>query len=428
MDKDEQLAMQELHIKIIQCIEPSQLQDYLFQEKIVSEKYLLCLRKKSRVRTERLREFISDLKKHCPFRVFLLALRQENAYSFLAKELEGKLDEIKRHKRKGKSSGEIPWYEKAYCPIRRIQVFNENREEMVAKRHFLKRLLLNSERNEFDKQRHALKEHWLRLSKDSASNEENSVRNEEKLKVADLYFISLDAEIEYRRVEYDKTLFGDKVLIDMKSIIDKTSNPKVSLMLYLGRLASAMVMSDNRLLEDGLKAVQEAAENGERIEPCRETGIVLLIYYNLLSQQYELTFNQVLRENLIKMAKESLDHFAQERDDVYFDFRRIVLLKTSFIYLSIGLFCDILPVSVSTSQLTHAKSCLDYALRDWSRMEVRWKMIYHFAHARIHQIEQRWDLALVSVKESYRQCTKGKFSHEERNILKFLQYIKKRNG
>ncbi|XP_062620766.1 uncharacterized protein LOC134282384 [Saccostrea cucullata] len=420
MDEDEKLAMQELHTKIVRCLEPSQLHDYLFQENVIPEDFLFRLREKSIVPTEVTRMFVLSLKKHCPFTVFLLALRQENAYSFLANELEGKLDEIKRRKRKGKFSVEIPWYERAYCPVRRIQVFNENREEMVAKRHCLKRLLLNSKRKEFDIERNALKAYWLSLS-------EHSVSEEEKLKVADLYFISLDAEIEYRRVKYDKTLFGDRVLKDMKSIIDKTSNPKVSLMLYLGRLASAMVMSNNNLLEDGLKAAQEASETGERIEPCRETGIVLLIYYNLLCQQYDLTLNQLLRENLIKMAKESLDHFAQERDDVYFDFRRIVLLKTSFIYLSIGLFCDILPVSVSASQLTHAKSCLDYALRDWDRMELRWKMIYHFAHARIHQIEKRWDLALVSVKESYRQCKEGQFSQEEQNILRFLDCIEKRN-
>jgi hypothetical protein len=378
MDAEEKQAMQELHTKIIQCLEPSQLHDYLFQEGIIPENYIYSLREKIRVPTEITRLFVSRLKKRCPFGVFLLALRQNNAYSFLANELEGKLDSIKNRKRNSESSTKIAWYEKAYWPIRRIQVYNEYREEMVSERHSLKRLCLNLKLSEFYAKQTLLKQTWLYLS------ELEDVGEEKKQKAADLYFISLDAEIEYRRVKYDKTLYGATVLIDMKDIINETSNPKVSLMLYLGRLASAMVMSDKRFLEDGLKSVREATENGERIEPCRETGIVLLIYYNLLCQQYDLTLDQILRENLIHIAKESLDHFAQERDDVCFDFRRIVMLKTSFIYLGIGLFCNILPVPVCQANINHAKSCLDHALSDWNRMELRWKMIYHFAHARIH--------------------------------------------
>ncbi|XP_056013080.1 uncharacterized protein LOC125681782 isoform X2 [Ostrea edulis] len=235
-----------------------------------------------------------------------------------------------------------------------------------------------------------------------------------------------DAEIEYRRVKYDRALFDDTVLKYMKNIIHKTSNPKASLMLYLGRRASAMVMSSERFLEDGLKSVREATENGERIEPCRETGIVLLIYYNLLCQQYELTLDQILRENLIKIAKESLDHFAQERDNVSFDFRRIVMLKTSFIYLGIGLFCNILSVPVCQTRLDQARSCLEHALRDWDRMELRWKMIYHFANGRIHEIQKRWDLALLSVKESYILCKKGGFNREKQNVLIFVDFIKRK--
>lgn len=100
--------------------------------------------------------------------------------------------------------------------------------------------------------------------------------------------------------------YESDVFKEMKAIIKETSNPKLSMMLYLGRLASSMVMFNNNLLKKGLKAAQEARENGERIEPCRETGIVLLIYYNLLCQDYEITRDQSLRDNLITIASESL--------------------------------------------------------------------------------------------------------------------------
>lgn len=99
MDEFEKKAMQELHIKIMHCLEPSQLHDYLFQEDIIPEDFLFKLRQQCRIPTEISRLFIMHLKKHCPFHVFLIALRQDNAYSFLAKELEGKLEEIKSQRR-----------------------------------------------------------------------------------------------------------------------------------------------------------------------------------------------------------------------------------------------------------------------------------------------------------------------------------------
>lgn len=421
MDEDEKQAMQELHTKIVTCLEPSQLHDYLFQENIIPEDFHFKLREKTRVQTEAARLFIMHLKKHCSFGVFLVALRQENAYSFLAKELEGKLEEVKNRRRNRRSVVEIPWYEKAYHPIRRVQVYNENREEIVHERHELKRLCLNVDFSVFYNKQSSFKAKWLNISVNA--------EEEEKQKAADLFFISLDAEIEHRRVMYDKSLYESDVFKNMKQIINYTSNPKISLMLYLGRLASAKVMSNNSLLEDGLKDVREATENGERIEPCRETGIVLLIYYNLLCQQYELSWDQSLRDNIINIGKESLDHFAQERDDICFDFRRIVMLKTTFVYLGIGLFCDILDVPVTSKHISFAKSCLDKVYKEWKRMEKRWKMIYHFAYARIHEIDRNWDLALLSVRESYRFCKNGKFHQEEKGILTFYEYIeKKENG
>lgn len=419
MNQLEKKAMQELHIKIMHCLEPSQLHDYLFQEDIIPEDFLFKLRNKCRVPTEVSRLFIIHLKKHCPFHVFLIALRQENAYSFLAKELEGKLEEIKSRGKKRSSSEELPWYEKAYHPIRRIQVYNEYREDIVHERHLLKRLCLDSKLPEFFSKQESLKLQWEK------NRHIEGFDQSERQRAADLYFISLDAEMEHRRVKYDKSLYESDVFKEMDAIVNETSNPKLSRMLYLGRWASSMVMFDNSLLDKGLKAAQEARENGERIELCRETGIVLLIYYNLLCQEYEITRDQSLRDNLITIASESLDHFAQERDDVCFDFRRIVMLKTSFIYLGIGLFCDILSVPVSESHVKYAESCLQKALLGWGRMEMRWKMIFHFAYSRIHQINQRWDLAYSSVKDAFSHCNKGAFNQEKQNILIFRDIIKK---
>lgn len=419
MDEFEKKAMQELHIKIMHCLEPSQLHDYLFQEDIIPEDFLFKLRQQCRIPTEISRLFIMHLKKHCPFHVFLIALRQDNAYSFLAKELEGKLEEIKSQRRNRSSSTKLPWYEKAYHPIRRIQVYNEYREDIVHERHLLKRLCLDSKLPEFYSKQRSLKLKW-----EENRNIERCDQSGKQL-AADLYFISLDAEMEHRRVKYDKSLYESDVFKEMKAIIKETSNPKLSMMLYLGRLASSMVMFNNNLLKKGLKAAQEARENGERIEPCRETGIVLLIYYNLLCQEYEITRDQSLRDNLITIASESLDHFAQERDEVCFDFRRIVMLKASFIYLGIGLFCDILSAPVSESHIKYGKNCLEKALLGWERMERRWKMIFHFAFARIHQIHKRWDLAYSSVEDSYRFCNDGNFYQEKTNILIFREFIKK---
>ena len=102
--------------------------------------------------------------------------------------------------------------------------------------------------------------------------------------------------------------------------------------------------------------------------PCRETGIVLIIEFNLLCNMYDKQPSIQKREQLIRIIRECISHFDDEQDTVRDDFRLIILLKASFVYLGIALFCEIVNVPVSCEFLKHAESCLQTVKRKWNQV------------------------------------------------------------
>ncbi|KAK3099238.1 hypothetical protein FSP39_001397 [Pinctada imbricata] len=175
-------------------------------------------------------------------------------------------------------------------------------------------------------------------------------------------------------------------------------------------------------LNEGLSLVQQAKENGERLMPCRETGIVLLVEFNLLCQKYEKSHLPLLKENLLKVISESIDHFEDEQEYVRDDFRLIIRLRASFIYLGIGLFCDILSIPVSDDERKHGESCLNEVEKNWNQLQIRWKMIWYFAKARVKQMDGFYEFAATLLAKALDIAGENNFTRELQNIVKFREH------
>ena len=96
----------------------------------------------------------------------------------------------------------------------------------------------------------------------------------------------------------------------------------------------------------------------------------------------------------------AIEHFSREKEveeTVYLDFRRMVLLKLSHLYLGVGIFGVLLDVEVTTDDKRKSVSllrCIRNNDSDWIRMETRWKWSYFTAKGRLFGLQSELENAV----------------------------------
>ncbi|XP_046563394.1 uncharacterized protein LOC124272271 [Haliotis rubra] len=196
---------------------------------------------------------------------------------------------------------------------------------------------------------------------------------------SDVMLTLLDAEVESRRLVYDTDLHRGNIFDEMEKLLKTSSQPLAATMMFLARKGSARTMKES--LAVGMEMLEDARALAERIEPCKDTGMVLYIQINILLQMYEVNPLLNIKRDIINKIDEAINlHFAESLPLLREDYYRMLYLKLVFCYLGIGLFGNCIEGCVtSEDDLRSAEACLKNIDSQQEKFDNRRKMFYYMA-------------------------------------------------
>jgi hypothetical protein len=304
----------------------------------------------------------------------------------------------------------------------KLKIFtNYRKSQALPMRHELKLLSHKGEITKFN----SIITFWKNKWESCTSISKTEMSSEEKSHLADMYFMTLDAQLEHRRVICDRELINDEILFNkVKDVAVMTSQPYLSYMMYLARHGSAKRLA-GMPLDDSIKEVEEALSRFNIIPACRETGIVLYIHFNMVSSGYEKKPTESKRKFLLETATMAIDHFGREDENMGEDFRRMVLTKIALVNLGIGVFGDqISGVLVTKEQKEKAIKILnEIQKKHLKKMEIRWKMFFYIAKTKVHELDGNILMAFKCISKALKFSERGRFAGEGVNIKKTRQRL-----
>lgn len=349
--------------------------------------------------------------------------RSESCLNLLQELTHNKRSYIKNFLEILKTTGYNFLVEKFYSEFRqkygevnkeiKLGIFTDHRKKKsLPLRHRLKLLSHRGEIDSFNSIVAYYEQKW-----EWSLNEVN-ISSKERKHLADMYFMTLDAQLEHRRVICDRDLVYDELLFNkVKNIGCMTSEPCLSQMMYLARYGSAKRLA-GMPFDDSMKKVEEALSRFVFLPPCRETGIVLYIKFNMISSIYEKKPSESERSRLLEVARDAIYHFGREDEKMGEDFRRMVLTKIALVNLGIGVFGNHLKdVCVTEENRRKAGDILnEIGTKYWDQLEDRWKMFYYIAKSKLCELYDDLQKAHKSIVKALKFSSKGKFVGEGVNI------------
>lgn len=285
-------------------------------------------------------------------------------------------------------------------------------------RHFLKRLLHRNDLGAFEKRRQEVISAWRKCTTCT-----------QKTRLADRYCMVLDADVERRLVKVDRTLVDSDIFTEIRECAQYTANPNLHIMLCLARYSYALFVG-GKSFEEVLSHIDLARTHIAHIEPCRETGIVLYILFNMKSVSYEKHPTEKVKMELLDIVQQAIDHFSNEDEVISEDFRRILLIKKAMLYLGLGIFGqNNTKLIISDEDIANASCCLRKVREQkmWERMETRWKMFYYLCKVKYLQLTDADNKHIelqISLTEKAISCSiQGEYLEERQNIDATLQYL-----
>lgn len=403
MNDEDEIILQKVHCLFVENLDPVDIIDFLYEIGAVSKEVCETIQK-IKFREDRACKFmflIPDLDS-----VTMTILDEAlmlNGYDFLAIAL------------REEANKSIPKQRKAEC-------FNRFRKELVKYRHYLMRLTHSGQHKAFEKEFYQAKTNWKEVVGNGLQNKRH--------KKADIYFFALDAWCEYRTVIFDKTLMHMDVFKEIENLKPYMSEENLPEMMRLARYGSAVLMTDKNKLDEALQYIDDAKSKFDLIHAYQETGTVLNIEYDMICQQYAETLNSDLKRLLSTIGNLAIEHFSREKEveeTVYLDFRRMVLLKLSHLYLGVGIFGVYLDVEVTTDDKRKSVSllrCIRNNDADWTRMETRWKWSYFTAKGRLFGLQDDLEKAVHYTNKALAHAKNGGYTKEivgSENALKLFE-------
>lgn len=445
MNEREKKAIQKNLIDLIHNVNPNDITPYLFQDDQISrslyEEILDLNVSRGKLCQLFIRRITSNGSK-CKFESFLRALSK--SYHFLSEKIKETLANIEEnqnlqteeqliYRRKevsepnndnhvkthtSRSQETITEHAIIYQPVKKINVFTENRRRISMMSHRLKRLNHDGDVDKFRKFMGKISDKFSKHKLDRFKN------IKPRMNLADMKFTSLEAEASFKRVNYDVNLSKNPIFEEMKSTIPFTTNPQVSSMTYLARYGSAISMLES--LDVGLGFLQYSKHHAEHVVPCKETGMVFYIEVNLLSQKYEQNPSDNIKKSILKTAELAISQFSGEDENVQKDYQRMLMLKMVFCRLGIGLFGKrINSVKVDDSDREAAKNYMDFIEKPdiWEGMEKRRKMLFQIAKSEFYRQHNQIDLARMHAREAAGIAEENKWNAELPNIKKLINEL-----
>lgn len=412
MNDCEKGVLRSFHCQLVETLDPYELRAFLYERGVLPNATFLG---EDPVRTRRAERFLEYIIDECTFSLFLESLSKDNAFRFLADKLQTELEKVKKET---SVSQHVPFE-------RKEPLFTTWRGKAIAFRHELKRYALLGDTRSFIRESQAVVDNWKSRPKHALFLADNQ-------ELADMYFMAVDATMERRRLIYDKNLYKDKELFDtMLRLSPFTSSATLPQVMYLARYGSALLMA-GRPVEEALGYVEQAKQRLQTLPACRESGVVRYIEYNMLiSKKYEQNPTNELRQKLLEIGRESIEHFCREQEIVGKDFRRMVLLKLANLHLGIGLFLNNMnSIAVTEENKKQAEIILQEIRKpdNWRRMETRWIFYYHTANSRLLQLQGNTQEALEEIRKAAMHASKGQFQKELVNIEETKYLLGGRRG
>lgn len=256
MNERERKAIQKNLIDLIHNVNPNDITPYLFQDDQITRSLYEELLDLNLSRGKLCQLFIRRITSNgskCKFKSFIHALSK--TYHFLSEKIKETLANINEnqnlqteeqliYQRKEVSEPDIDNHAKTYTssnqdtitehafiyePIKKIDVFTENRRRISRMSHRLKRLNHDGDVDKFRKFVGKIGDKFSKHKLDRLKNVKA------RMNLADLKFTSLEAEASFKRVNYDVSLYENPIFKEMESTIPYTTNPQVSSMTYLAR-------------------------------------------------------------------------------------------------------------------------------------------------------------------------------------------------
>lgn len=294
-----------------------------------------------------------------------------------------------------------------------LEVSNSNRNRNEIFRHALMRLSHQNNEESFKKLQSLGLSKWAEIF-----NNISRVSADKTRSLADLYFLAVDAEIARRRIKFDQNLVSRDWFSEMKNVIPFTANVTQTTMIYLARYGSALSLGGYPF-DICVTYLDLAMQLSLTIPTCRETGMVLYIYFNMLSKEYENRPTAKLKNKLLGMAKQAIDHFENDNEETGRDYKRFLIVKIAMLLLGVNMVGKDIPnIRISQEDKRVSKDCLQIIQKPdmWQRMEVRRNMFYYMTSSKMHESENNKHMAIHHLHEAKRFAVRGEFKQEEQNI------------
>ncbi|KAH3792140.1 uncharacterized protein LOC127838396 [Dreissena polymorpha] len=236
---------------------------------------------------------------------------------------------------------------------------------------------------------------------------------------ADKCVAILGAEIDAIAITFDTDLRNSKVFEEMRSLTINSSNTMITDVVYYGRLANAQCIAGQ--FEDGENMLRAARSQAYHIGPCLELVNMLYIEVCVRLWKFEHSPTIELRKSLMLYGRAGLESLEEEDVDTKTLWRRMFILRMVSCLIGLGKRANVIEnCPLSACDIAEAKLLLADIEPSLDEMEIRRKMFFFAAKARIAELTKHKEDCLTYLHKAAFMARQGQFE-ELKFIVEFLK-------
>lgn len=419
------------HTRLVENVDARYIADYLYEKELLSPEILEYVTDEHRTSRDRCRRLLLELNKLPYILVPLLnALNYESSFPHLCTELLVTLGEVVATPRKKTNNLDVCLTGSDDDFIGICNPSREIKRTVFTKEHFLATKLYCKMRRLLNQGKHVLHEFDDELNKYQQLWDKNHCDTERRHLVANRYFeIKI---LQMRKLSEggaeDNTIRN--LFSDTAQLVPYTSHPCASVTSLLTIYAHSLLTA-RKPCEEVLSVLNEAKSNFPFLPGCRETSLVLITEFKVYWQLYEKSSDKVTKKELLQKGAAAAMHFAVDEElneDLVYKLYLNRGLQFLITLANLGLGYTLRNIRhdcVTEENIKTAQSFLTTVDtgEGWQQMEVRWRMSYFVAMAKIHFVECNTKEAIELAESALELSNSVHFKEEHENILEFIRFV-----
>ncbi|XP_060078262.1 uncharacterized protein LOC132557750 [Ylistrum balloti] len=424
-------AIRREHTRLLENVDTRYIADYLYENEFLSQESLEFVTDENRTSRDRCRRLLLELcQNKYALAPLLNALIHDNSFPYLCTELLVTLGEVIATPRRKSRSLSLPVNDEDYTFTGICNPSREIRRTVFTKEHFQATKLYCKLRRLLNQGKHLLHEFDDELYRYQALWEKHQDDTLRRHLIANRYF---EAKIlQMRKLSEGgaedntiRTLFSD-----IAQLVPYTSHPCASVTSLLTIFAHALLTA-RKPCEEVLSVLNEAKSNFPFLPGCRETSLVLITEFKVYWQIYEKSSDIVTKKELLQKSAAAAMHFAVDEElneDLAYKLyiNRGLRFLQSLANLGLGYTLrNIRHDCVTKENIENARSFLKTidTGEGWQQLEVRWRMSFYAANAKIAFVEGNIKEALTLSESALDLSNSIHFKEEHDNIKEFIRFI-----